>query len=196
MTFRIVFVERKGASGAEKAVGENVFLADLPTDPKVFAFFYPGDQDSSAVENRLRALGRKTGDNLLVNLGSLVDPDYKQAVKTFGIGSLPVIVITAVSPLAATPDGETAYVRLDGATLFAHPEDLVRTTEEIFNLFLGEQMRKAIMVGWAEQKKAALADLSRQVWALIRPVIEWAAKKHIEVGFCGVKIVVKENGAS
>ena len=109
MAYDIVFVEQdnlqvnKGQK--EKAVGESIFLATLPTNPKVFAFFYPSDADTDAAEERLRALGQKTGDNLFVNIGTLADPDYEHAVERYNIKQLPVVVVTAVAPLAATTPG-------------------------------------------------------------------------------------------
>jgi hypothetical protein len=79
----------------------------------------------------LRALGQKTGDNLFVNIGTLADPDYEHAVERYNIKQLPVVVVTAVAPLAATPQGDTTFVRLDGEALFAKPEELVKTVEEL-----------------------------------------------------------------
>src|SRR6516164_7360078 len=200
MTYDIIFVENERASaaaggGAERAVGESIFLANLPANPKVFAFFYPGDADTEEVENRLRALGERTGANLFVNLGTLVDPDYKRAVERFCIRPLPVLVVTAISPLAATPDGKTAFVRLDGKALFAKPEALVRTVEQLFNLFLGERISQAVVVGWAEQGKAAVASAAERVWQLIQPVFAWAAEKDITVGLATGTIELKERGA-
>ncbi len=200
MTYDVIFVEKEdsrgGGRGAKKrAGGESIFLASLPTSPKVFAFFYPGDVDTDEAERRLRALGQRTGDNLFVNIGSLVDPDYKRAVQRFGIGPLPVIVVTAVSPLAATPDGETAFVRLDGKSLFAKPEELVRTVEELFNLFLGGKIVQAVMSAWTKEGMATLVAAAEQVWAVIQPVITWVARKDIKLEFAGAKIEVKQSEA-
>jgi hypothetical protein len=204
MTYDIVFVQKglspvaedgpKVKAVREKAVGESVFLANLPTSPKVFALFYPGDVDTVETEKRLRALGQKTGDNLFVNFSTLADPDYELARERFGIRPLPAIVVTAVSALAATPDGDTPFVRLDGKSLFAKPNELVHTVEELFNLFLGGRIRQAIVVGWAHQGKAAVASAVERVWAVIQPVIAWAAHKDIKLEFATAKIEVKESG--
>jgi hypothetical protein len=199
VTYNIILVEKDRSPFAvgrakERAVGESVFLANLPTRPKVFAFFYPGNTDTEEVEKRLRALGHRTGDNLFINFGTLDDDDYKQAVEHFGIGALPVIVVTAVGPLAATPEGETTFVRLDGKSLFAKPDELVQTLEKLFNLFLGGKILQAIMIGWTQQGKAAVAAAGERVWAIIQPAITWAAKKDIKLEFATAKIEVKESG--
>jgi hypothetical protein len=204
MTYDIVFIEKKDAEaaggagkavGAEKALGDKIFLASLPTSPKVFAFFYPGDADTDEAEKRLRTLGQRTGDNLFINFGTLADPDYKRAVERFGIKPLPVLVVTAISPLAATPDGKSTFVRLDGAALFAQPEALARTVEQLFNLFLAGDVSKAVSVGRWEQGKAAVGSAVERVWELIQPVFAWAATKDIKVGLVDGTLEIKESGA-
>jgi hypothetical protein len=199
MAYDIVFVDDKlpavpGNRTKERAVGEAIFLASLPMSPKVFAFFYPGETDTEEVEKRLRALGKKTGDNLLVNFSTLVDPDYKRAVERFSVKALPVIIVTAVSPLAAIPNGETTFVRLDGKSLFARPDQLVRTVEELFNLFLGGKIAEAVMVAKIQRGKAAAARAADAVWAVIKPVIGWAAGRDWRVEFTPVRIEVKKSG--
>ncbi len=121
MAYDIIFVEKQDApvrNVLKRGVGENVFLSSLPTNPKVFAFFFPGSLDTGDLEKRLRSLGERTGDNLFVNMASLADPDYDRAQKRFRIGALPTVVVTAISPLAVTPDsgcsatvGEFVWVR-------------------------------------------------------------------------------------
>jgi hypothetical protein len=204
MTYNIVFVDSESLATSdgqrsvrEKAVGDNIFLANLPTSPKVFAFFYPGSDDTSKVEERLRTLGQKTGDNLFINFGTLTDPDYDQAVECFGIGPLPVIVVTAVAPLAATPTGKTVFVRLDGKSLIERPDVLVRTVEELFNLFLAGKLLQAVMVGSAQQGKAAVAAAAGRVSALIQPVTEWAKDiQGFTLEIAGFKIDVRKSGGN
>jgi hypothetical protein len=190
MPYDVLLVDERSG----RAVGENVLLSALPTNPKVFALYYPGSTDSETIEERLRTLGRKTGENLWVNLGSLGDPDYQQVAKLFRIEALPVVVLTAVSPLAGTPEGDTAFVRLDSEALFARPEDLLNTIESIFNLFLSGQLRRAMVTGWFQEGKARLSSAAERLWSVIRPVIIWASKKDISVEFAGTKIEVKESG--
>jgi hypothetical protein len=197
MAYNIVFVEEKPAAvpgSQEKAVGEDIFLANLPASPKVFAFFYPGETDTDEVEKRLRALGKKTGENLFVNFSTLMDPDYKRAVKRFRVKALPVIIVTAISPLAATPNGESTFVRLDGKSLFAKPEALVRTVEELFNLFLSGKITQAVIVGQAQQGKAAAGAAVAAVWAVVSKVIDWAAERDFQIELTPVKIEVKKSG--
>ena len=96
-----------------------------------------------------------------------------------------MLVVTAISPLAATPDGKTTFVRLDGKALFAKPEALVRTVEQLFNLFLGERISQAVVIGWIEQGKAAVACAAERVCQLIQPVFAWAAEKDKSPGCAG-----------
>jgi hypothetical protein len=162
---------------------------------KFSCFFYPGDLDSHEIKERLRAFGNATGDNLFVNIGSLADRDYKSAVKRFGIQQLPVIIVTAVAPLAASPQGATAYVRLDAKALFSRPEELTKTVAELFNLFLGEKIIQAMVTGWSRESIATVAAATDRVWAVIHPVITWVAHKDIKLEFATAKIEVKESGS-
>jgi hypothetical protein len=191
MAYDIVFVEKPEPG---RAVGDSVFLSNLPTNPKIFAFFYRGAADTSEVEKQLRALGQRTGDNLFVNIASQADPDYDKAEKRFGIRRWPVIVVTAISPLAATPEGDNAFVRLDNKPLFAKPEELVRTVEELFNLFVGGQIGHAIVTGWTQQGKASLLAAAERVWSVVQPVIKWLGKRDFAFEFAGAKIEVKQGG--
>src|SRR4051794_21646768 len=108
MAYKIVLVDEEDSSSSdsasERAVGERVLLANLPSKAEVFAFYYPGSSDTSDVESRLRSPGERSGYTLYVNMGSLVDRNYRRVAECFGIGRLPVIIVTAVSPLAAPSD--------------------------------------------------------------------------------------------
>jgi hypothetical protein len=204
MAYEIVFVEKPepvDESGRlhrgpqkDRGVAESVFLSSLPTNPKVFAFFYRGSTDWDEVEKRLRALGQKTGDNFFVNIGTLADPDYPRAQERFQIEELPVIVVTAISPLAATPAGDNAFVRLDNRSLFEKPDELIRTVEELFNLFLGGKISRAVATGWKQEGKAALSAATQRIWSVIKPVITWVAERDLVLEFLGVKIEVKDSG--
>jgi hypothetical protein len=195
MTYQIVFVEKPNQGrGPDRAVGDSVFLSNLPTNPKVFTFFYQGSTGAKEVEEGLRALGRKTGDNLFVNIASQADPDYDKAEKRFGLRRWPVVVVTAISPLAATPEGDNAFVRLDSKALFAKPEELVRTVEQLFNLFLGGEIGRAVTTGWTQQGKAGLLAAADRIWSVVQPVIDWISKRDLAFEFAGAKIEVKEGG--
>ena len=113
--------------GAERNVGENVLLAELPLQYQCYAFYYPGPMPDPQLEKALRALGEQTGQNLFVNIGRLNDPADGKITRLFGIKRTPVIVLTAVAPLAALEDdGATVYVRLDSSSLLDSTE---RTTQ-------------------------------------------------------------------
>lgn len=197
MAYQIVFVKNQPppAPGERpKGVGEHMVLADVPASPKVFVFYYPGSTDTRDVEKRLRALGQKSGDNLFVCFGKGDDPHYERTVKCFGLGPLPVIVVTAIAPLATMPDMKTAFVRLDSKPLFEKPDALVQTVEELFNLFLGGKFRQAAWVGTAQEGKAVLADLGERLWTVIKPVFTWIAQSDIKLGLADGTIEVSQSG--
>jgi hypothetical protein len=196
MTYEIVFEEKPPGERAviDRRRGEGrVFLSNPPTNPKVFVFFYRGSAYTSEVEQKLSALGKRTGDNLYVNIGSQADPHYKTARNRFGIRQWPVIVVTAISPLAASPEGDTAFVRLDNKSLFEKPEELVRTVEKLFNLFLGEEIKRAVWTGWTEEGKAALLAAAERIWSVIQPLVDWVAERDVTVQFAGMKIEMRRH---
>jgi len=190
MAYDIILIE----SVTGRTVGDDIFLSNLPTKPKILVLFYAGSDDTNEVEKGLRRLGQKTGDNLFVNIASQADPHYDKAEKCFGIRRWPVIVVTAVSPLADTPEGDNAFVRLDSKPLFKNPKELIRTVEELFNLFLGGDIARAIARGRIQQGKAALLAAAEQIWSVIRPVINWVGERDLSVEFADVKLEVKEGG--
>ncbi len=87
MPFELVATELAIPGG--KAVGENILLANLTDDYKVYAFYYPGQPPNAALEKQLRALGKDTGKNLLVNIGRFNDPEFDRVVKMLGSRSIP-----------------------------------------------------------------------------------------------------------
>src|SRR5262249_6055868 len=115
-------------------IGENVLFYDLPLDYKVYAFYYPSAMGDPELEQRLRDLGRITGQNLLVNIGGLNDPQLGRIQTLFGIRNYPVIVVTALSDLAS-PANEyfTAYARLDSKHLLNSAVRTVECVEKLFN---------------------------------------------------------------
>ena len=98
-----------------------------------------------AIARRLRQ--RRPRPSNRWHLDEMVVRSAGEAEKRFGIVRWPVIVVTAVSPLAATPEGDNAFVRLDSRSLFGKPEELLRTVEELFNLFLGGKIAQAVRNG-------------------------------------------------
>ena len=74
MPYQLVL--REPEEGSSKAVGENIFLANLPANFPVYAFYYPAEMPDSDFEKLLRTLGERTGENLFVNIGRLNDPQF------------------------------------------------------------------------------------------------------------------------
>ncbi|KAF5428645.1 hypothetical protein C5S39_10980, partial [Candidatus Methanophagaceae archaeon] len=103
MHYQLVLRELIDVEKGIKAVGENVFFDDLPSDCKVFALYYPAAVPNEDLENALRNLGNITGKNLFVNIGRLDDPNYDEIVDKFKIRNSPVIIVTAIDKLASPP---------------------------------------------------------------------------------------------
>jgi hypothetical protein len=103
--------------------------------------------------------------------------------------------VTAVSPLAATPDGHSAFVRLDSKALFANPAQLVQAVEAIFNRFLVGDISKAVRFGWQSEVRAALTQAAGGIWAVIQPVVDWISRKDLAIEFAEVKLEIKESGS-
>jgi hypothetical protein len=143
MTFRLVLDDTQGAG--EKDVGDNVFLANLPSEYPCYCFYFPGAMPDFDLEAALRAVGEEAGQNLFVNVGRLNDPNYGKMAKLFEIRSHPVIVLTAIATLASPATAKlNTYVRLDSAKLLNSPERTVQCVQRVYNLFLRGEVAKAI----------------------------------------------------
>jgi hypothetical protein len=179
MTYQLVLergtTSSRGAVRGEKDIGENVFAADLPGEYPCYAFYYPGPMPDPELERALRVLGDQTGQNLFVNIGRLNDPAYGKIAALFDIRQTPVIVLTAIAPLA-TPGGAdlSAYVRLDSTSLLASAERTMRCVHEVFTLFLRGEVAKAATSGRRTERSELLrilagcvGDALRSVWGFI-----------------------------
>jgi hypothetical protein len=181
MTYSLVLHERPREPAA-KAVGENVFLRDMPLECKVFAFYYPSAMRDAELESALRNLGEMTGSNLFVNLGAMDDPDYDKIVDMFDIRSFPVVVITATAALAAPPNEYvSAYVCIDDDKLLSEPKRAVELIQEIFNLFIrGEVAKAASKVTWTERTEG-VRRLSRALVKGLRGLAGFVADRDWKV---------------
>jgi hypothetical protein len=158
-------VLQPGRTGeTERAVGDDVFLRDMSSQYRVFAFYYPSAMPDVELEKALRNLGNSAGNNLFVNIGRLDDPDFESIVRAFSIQTFPAVVMTATAELAAPPNEYlNAYVLIDNATLLADPARTTRLIEGIFSLFLrGEIEQAASQATWA-QRTAGVRVLARKV---------------------------------
>jgi len=173
-----------GAEKDKKALGEKVFVENLPAEFSCYALYYPGAMPAPELENALREVGRKTGGNLFVNIGSLNDPNYNKIATLFEIRRSPVIVITAIAPLAA-PANEfvNAYVRLDEPKLLASREQTLNCVVEVFNLFHQGEISQAIDSAGSSQRGAQLNAI---VQALKKPLAflwDFISERDIVVSF-------------
>ena len=182
-------------TGGHRDIGENVFLAALPAEYQCYAFYYPGPMPDPPLENALRALGEQTGRNLFVNIGRLNDPAYGKITRLFDIKSTPVIVLTAVAPLApAETDEGSVYVRLDSPGLLGSAERATRCVNEIFTLFIRGDIAEAVARG----KSAKRTELVRSVAGVIGPALSsvWGlvADRDISVSVFEGKLELKRSG--
>jgi hypothetical protein len=152
MSYQLIL--KRGGEG-RKRVGENLFLEDLATDYPCYALYYPSEVSNAPLETALRRLGEATGGNLFVNMGTLVDRHYDTAARLFRLQKHPVIVITAIAPLAA-PEGAdlSAFVRIDSPSLLRSPDQTIRCVQEVYTLFLQGRVAEAIAAAkWSERKE-------------------------------------------
>lgn len=205
MAFKLVLNEEEPATsataagdsstvGAAKGVGR-CFFTDLPEDYKVFLLYYRaamGDQD---LEDKLVELGKNTGKNLFVNLGSAGDPSYAMIIKRFGIEQFPVIIMTAVPDLAS-PGNEymTAYAKLDSKQLLSSPEKTVECAEKLFNLFIQGDVAKAISTAkWTQRAELARA-VGNVLGDALKAVGGFIASRDISVSVLEGKFELKHSG--
>jgi len=192
LSYQLVFTS---PSEDTKAVGENVFFADLPTDYKVYAFYYPGALRDPGLEGRLRHLGEQAGKNLFVNIGALDDPQFKRVVSKFSITKYPVIAITAVASLASpTKDHVTTFARLDGKALLDSSEKTVECVQEVFNLFLQGKVADAIgKAKWTERKEL-LAALGHYFSDALKSLGKFISNHDISFSLTEGKLELKKSG--
>jgi hypothetical protein len=158
MAFELVLKEPPATVeiGAEKGV-TRVFFSNLPQNYKVFLLYFRGAMGNPDLEDRLVEFGQQTGHNLLVNLGSAIDPNYDMIVDRFDIKKFPAIIMTAVPSLAAAGDEYlTAFVKLDNTQLLSSPERTIQCVEELFHFFIrGKVAEAASKAKWTQRAEAA-----------------------------------------
>ncbi len=192
MGYQLVLTEPVEEKTGAKVVGENVFFNDLPSDCKVYLLYYPRAMPNIDMENKLRGLGNKTGNNLYVNIGGLDDPDYDMIANKFNIRSNPVIIITAIDKFASTPtEFSTAYVKLDNKKLLNSSDLTIDYVLEIYNLFIRGKISEAI----SKQKGDALKSLIKGIIIdALKGIQGFMAEYDISVSFFEGKFELKHKG--
>jgi hypothetical protein len=198
MTFEIVLTdaESKGptTAGAYRGVSRR-FFTDLPTDYKVFLLYYRAAMGNQDLEDKLTELGESAGNNLLVNLGSVSDPNYNLIVKRFDIKKFPVIILTAVADLASPNNGDlTAYAKLDNEHLLSSPEKTVECAERLFNLFIQGKVAGAISTAKWTQRAELAGAISHVFVDALKAVAGFIASRDLSVSVLEGKFEVKRSG--
>jgi len=188
MPYQLILQEAE--EEATKAVGENIFLANLPAEFPVYALYYPAEMPDYDFENLLRTLGGRTGDNLFVNIGRLDDPQFDRIVRKFEITTLPALVLTAVADLAA-PDDEfmNAYVRLDGR-LIAKPDRAIKFVED---LYLQGEIAQAIKRTSRNTKTELARAVGRHIIAALGKVGNFVAERDWSVSILQGRFEIKKS---
>jgi hypothetical protein len=191
MPYQLILQEAE--QEATKAVGENIFLANLPAEFPVYAFYYPAEMPDYDFENLLRKLGGRTGNNLFVNIGRLDDPQFDRIVRKFEITSFPALVLTAVADLAA-PDDElmNAYVRLDGG-LIAKPDQAIKFVEDLYLMFLRGEIAQAIKRTSRKNKTELARAVGRHIIAALGKVGTFVAERDWSVSILQGRFEVKKS---
>jgi hypothetical protein len=193
MPFKLVLTQR-GVPDI-KDVGENIFFQNLPTEYKVYAFYYSGSTLNEKLEDRLRELGETTGGNLLVNIGRLNDPHYSKIVEQFDIKQYPVIVVTGMDVLASTPDEyRTAFARLDSKYLLSSPDRTVQCVERLYNLFLQGKVSDAISQAKSSERRAIVSSLTSCLVDGLKGLAGFVAERDISVSLAEGKFELKKTG--
>lgn len=181
--------------GRAKDVGENILLHDIPEAYRVFLFYYPAAMRNEDLENGLRGLGDLTGQNLLVNMGKLNDPDYDKIAKMFGIDTLPVVIMTAEANLAASDDGTVnAFVRLDDSRLLTDPSRAISLLEQLFGLFLRGEIAEAIKKATWTQRAEGLRAITTIIVKGLRTLAGFVADRDIKISFLEGSLELAKRG--
>jgi hypothetical protein len=178
--------------GAEttKAIADDVILADVPADYKVYIFYYPGAMPDAAVEKQLRTLGEQSGDNLYVLIGRLNDPQYAKFVNLFDIKSLPVVIVTANADLASIPeDDNSAFIRLDGRQLLRTPDQLIDCLQTIVNFMLQGKIEEASRQPGTSQRRM----VASRIFDSLKGLVRYVSETDIAVALFGGKLELKRH---
>jgi hypothetical protein len=176
-----------------KAVGENVFLANLSAEFPVYAFYYPSEMPDLDFEELLRKLGERTGNNFFINIGRLDDPQFDKIVRKFDITSFPSLILTAVADLAA-PENDlmNAYVRLDGR-LIAEPKRAIKFVEDLYLLFLRGEIAQAIKRTNRRNKTELTRAVGQYILTALSKVGTFAAERDISVSILQGRFELKKS---
>jgi len=190
MVYRLVLSEPTDET--TKDVGENVLLANLSFDYKVYLFYYPGALPNEDLEKKLRALGAASGKNLFVNIGKLDDPDYDKIAARFGIRNLPVVVVTGVAALASPPsEPATLYVKLDSKALLNSPDSTIQCVETLFNLFMAGKVVEAAKQSKRDQLLAVVKEV---ILTPLKGIVSFISERDIVVSVMKGTLELKKSG--
>jgi hypothetical protein len=196
VSYRLVFTDPNASSAKFRDVFENVWLHDISNNYNVYVFYYAGVIPNDELESKLRALGKMSGSNLLINIGSLDDPSFSRIAKTFQLENFPVITMTANASLASVKAGtidSTAYVRLDGELLSSSVDNTVKTVQELYLLFLRGEIARALEELAKEKRDAIISRIKDKVTNLLKKVCKFLQDRDITISLFEGKLELKKN---
>jgi hypothetical protein len=190
MTYQLTLTELD--TEPTRAVGDNVFLANLAAEYPVYIFYYPAEKPSEALEDGLRKLGRSAGNNLFVNMARLNDPQFDKITQAFEIKSLPAVVITAIATLAA-PEGDNSnpYVRLDKKILSS--DDAMDHINHLYLLFLRGDVADAIKTHKWKTRLDLVKMLGEFFAGHLKGIVGYLASRDFSVSLVTGKFEVKKS---
>jgi len=195
MAYRLLLSQLADSATRDRDVGEDIFLQDLPTDYKVYLFYFSGAMPDEDLEKRLRQFGQMTGKNLLVNIAGMRDPDYMKISKSFGIKVFPVIIMTAVDGLASSPDPPfTAFVRMDSPSLLGRADLTIQCVQKLFNLFLQGQIAEAMNQFRRDNRAAVIASLKSFMHETLKGLTDFLKGWEVNISFIEGKLELKYEG--
>lgn len=197
MPYQLVLRELidEGKGKGIKDVGENVFFDNLPSDCKVFAFYYPAAMPNEDLESALRNLGNIMGKNLFVNIGWLNDDKYEMITKHFDIKRFPVIIVTAIDKLASLPtEFSTTYVRIDSKEILNSPNLAIECVQTIFNLFIQGKISEARNQVKGYERDALISHLKGIITNALKGMRKFLGERDIIVSLIEGKFELRRSG--
>ncbi len=178
----------------QKDIGENIFLANLPSNYNVYLFYYPGAMGNEELETNLRQLGDLTGENLFVNIGKLNDPNYNKIAQAFEIKKLPVIVVTATSDLASPPSSQlNSYIKIDNPKLLTSSDKIMELLQKLFNLYVSGDIAEALKEIKKDDRKMFFEKVSKVVSDALKGVWSFFDERDIKISILEGKFELKRH---
>lgn len=164
MNYELVLSRPRAPQTKDFTSGGEVLIHDLSTDSPVYLFHFPEYVRNLDLVNRLEQMGKSTGGNLMVHVGSLGDPLYDTMSKNFNIKRVPVVILTANARLASSPEGfQTAFVKIDKRELLYSMDLIMQCIQELFHAFLAGDFSQAMKQARKYERRQLLSQVKGSI---------------------------------